>query len=202
MDSEALANAFAFIRQNHIPIHSFLIVRNGYVVLDAYFYPFQAGEVHDAASVTKSITSTLIGIAIGEQKLDLHESVFSRFPGRTIANRDGRKERITIVNLLTMSSGLDCHVEHAEITLRQMHDSKDWVQFMLDLPMAQDPGAAFSYCSGGMHLLSGVLSQTIGRNALEFARKELFEPLGIENVIWPADPHGITRGWGDLHLRR
>ena len=65
MDSEVLAQIFEYVRLHQIPIHSLLIVRNGYVVLDAYFYPFQAGQVHDAASVTKSITSTLIGIAIG-----------------------------------------------------------------------------------------------------------------------------------------
>ena len=69
MDSEALAQAFEYVRQNQIPIHSLLIVRNGYLVLDAYFYPFQENQVHDGASMTKSITSTLIGIAIGEHKL-------------------------------------------------------------------------------------------------------------------------------------
>src|SRR5208282_5338946 len=63
IDSGVLAQAFDYIRQNQIPIHSWLIVRNGYVVLDAYFYPFQEGQVHDGASMTKSITSTLIGIA-------------------------------------------------------------------------------------------------------------------------------------------
>ena len=201
MDSDILANAFEFIRQNHIPIHSFLIVRNGYVVLDAYFYPFRDSDVHDAASVTKSMTSTLIGIAAGQHKLDIHQPVLSFFPGRTIAHRDARKEKLTIEHLLTMTSGLDCHVENAEVTLRQMDQSRDWLQFMLDLPMTQDPGTTFSYCSGGMHLLSGIISQVTGRSAFEFARHELFEPLGIRDVIWPSDPQGVSRGWGDLHMQ-
>jgi CubicO group peptidase (beta-lactamase class C family) len=201
MDSGALADAFDFIRQNHIPIHSFLIVRNGYIVLDAYVYPFRDGDMHDAASVTKSITSTLIGIAAGEHKLDIQQPVLSFFPGRTIANRDARKEKMTIEHLLTMTSGLDCHVENAEVTLRQMQQSKDWLQFMLDRPMTQDPGTTFSYCSGGMHLLSGIISQATGRSALEFARQELFEPLGIRSAIWPSDPQGRSRGWGDLHMQ-
>ena len=68
IDSEVLARVFEYVRLHQIPMHSLLIVRNGYVVLDAYFYPFQAGQVHDAASVTKSITSTLIGIAIAEHE--------------------------------------------------------------------------------------------------------------------------------------
>lgn len=202
MDSESLAQAFDYIRQNQIPIHSLLIVRNGYVVLDAYFYPFQEGQVHDAASMTKSITSTLIGVAIGEHKLSsVRQPVLALFPERNIGNRDSRKERMTIEHLLTMTSGLDCHVEHAEITLRQMDQSEDRVQFMLDLPMRDEPGSKFEYCSGGMHLLSGIISQATGSSALEFARRELFQPLGIEDAIWPADPQGVSHGWGDLHLQ-
>ena len=202
MDSEVLAQAFDYIRQHQIPIHSLLIVRNGYVVLDAYFFPFQEGQVHDAASVTKSITATLIGVAIGEHKLSsVSQPVLSLFPGRKIGNRDRRKERMTIEHLLTMTSGLDCHVEHAEITLRQMDQSKDAVQFMLDLPMVAEPGNKFEYCSGGMHLLSGIISQAAGSNALEFARRELFQPLGIKDAIWPSDPQGLSHGWGDLHLQ-
>jgi CubicO group peptidase (beta-lactamase class C family) len=202
MDSDLLAQAFDYVRQYQIPIHSLLIVRNGYVVLDAYFYPFQEGQVHDGASMTKSITSTLIGIVIGEHKLSsVRQPVLSLFPERKVGNRDERKDRITIEHLLTMTSGLDCHFDHEEITLKEMMQSKDWVQFMLDLPMAAEPGSKFEYCSGGLHLLSGIISQTTGNNALEFARRELFQPLGIENVIWPSDPHGVSYGWGDLHLR-
>src|ERR1039458_1226889 len=101
MDSDVLAQAFDFFRQNNIPIHSLLIVRNGYVVLDAYFYPYQEGLVHDGASMTKSITSTLIGIAIGEHKLSsVRQPVLSLFPGRNVANRDERKVRMTVEDLL------------------------------------------------------------------------------------------------------
>jgi len=202
MDSEALARAFDYIRQNQIPLHSLLIVRNGYVALDAYFYPFQEGQVHDGASMTKSITSTLIGIALGEHKLRrVHQPVLSLFPGRNIANGDERKDRMTVEDLLTMTSGLDCHVDHGEITLREMRESKDWVQFMLDRPMVAEPGSKFEYCSGGMHLLSGIISQITGNSAREFARREIFQPLGIDDIIWPSDPQGVSTGWGDLHLR-
>jgi CubicO group peptidase (beta-lactamase class C family) len=202
MDSEVLAQAFDYIRQNQIPIHSLLIVRNGYVVLDAYFYPFQEGQVHDMASTTKSITSTLVGIAIGQHKLSsVHQPVLSLFPERNISNRDEWKDRMAVEHLLTMTSGLDCHPDQAEITLREMTQSKNWVQFMLDRPMMAQPGSKFEYCSGGMHLLSGIISETTGSSALEFARREFFQPLGIEDVIWPSDPQSVSTGWGDLHLR-
>jgi CubicO group peptidase (beta-lactamase class C family) len=202
MDSKVLAEAFDYIRQRKIPIHSLLIVRNGYLVLDAYFWPFQDSLVHDVASVTKSVTSTLVGIAIGQHQLNgISQTLPAVFRGRPIANLDLRKKRITIENLLTMTSGLDCHREHGEITLSQMMASPDWIKFMLDLPMVAEPGSRFEYCSGGMHLLSGVITQATGVNALDFARRELFVPLGITDAAWPADHQGVTHGWGDLHLQ-
>jgi CubicO group peptidase (beta-lactamase class C family) len=202
MDSRVLADAFDYILQHRIPIHSLVIVRNGYLVLDAYFWPFQDHQLHDLASVTKSVTATLIGVAIGEHRLsEVRQPVLPLFRGRAISNRDERKDRLTIEDLLTMTSGLDCHVERGEITLSRMMASPDWVGFMLDLPMIAEPGTRFEYCSGGMHVLSGIITKTTGLSALDFARRALFGPLGIEDVIWPADPQGISHGWGDLHLQ-
>ena len=93
MDSEVLAQAFDYVRRHHVPIHSLLIVRNGYLVLDAYFYPFHEGQVHDGASMTKSVTSTLIGIVIGERKLSsVRQPALSVFPERNIRNRDPQSQ--------------------------------------------------------------------------------------------------------------
>ena len=115
MDSETLAQALDYVRQHEIPIHSLLIARNGHVVLDAYFHPFEEGLLHDGASMTKSITSTLIGIAIGEHKLSsVRQPVLSLLPERKIGNRDPRKDRMTVEHLLTMTSGLDCHLTTAK----------------------------------------------------------------------------------------
>lgn len=202
MDSRVLVEALDYIHQRKIPIHSLTIVRNGYIVLDAYFWPFRDSLVHDVASVTKSVTSTLVGIAIGRHELSgVTEPVLPIFGRRPIANLDPRKERMTLEHLLTMTSGLDCHVEHGEITLSQMMASRDWIQFMLNLPMVAEPGSRYEYCSGGMHLLSGVVTRATGLSALDFAHHELFGPLGIDSVVWPADVQGISHGWGDLHLQ-
>ena len=202
MDSRVLAEAFDYIRQQRIPIHSLTIVRNGYMVLDAYFWPFQDSLLHDMASVTKSVTSTLVGIAIGRHELNSVNQPFLAVVGaRPVANLDARKERITIEDLLTMTAGLDCHRDHGEITLSQMMGSPEWIQFMLDLAMVAEPGTRFEYCSGGMHLLSGVVTQATGVNTLAFARRELFGPLGIADAAWPADLQGVAHGWGDLHLQ-
>lgn len=200
MDSRVLADAFTYVRDHRIPIHSLTIVRNGYVVLDAYFWPFQDGQLHDLASVTKSVTSTLVGTAIGKHQLELNQPMTSVFNQRVLANLDERKAGVTIEHLLTMTAGLDCRAERGEITLTQMMQSADWIQFMLDLPMRDEPGSRFEYCSGGMHLLSGAITSATGLSAFAFAQDELFGPLGITNVAWPADGRGVSHGWGDLHL--
>jgi hypothetical protein len=99
-----------------------------------------------------------------------------------------------------MSSGLDCDPMDDEITMNKMRATKDWVQFALNMPVVQEPGTHFRYCSVNMHLLSAILQKATGLNALEFARQNLFGPLGIQDVYWPADPQGVTHGWGDLCL--
>ncbi len=201
MSSRVLTEAFDYVRQHRIPIHSLTVVRNGYLVLDAYFWPFQDGQLHDLASVTKSVTSTLVGVAIGQGKLSgVDQPLLTLFGQRAVANRDPRKERVRLRDLLTMTSGLGCVAEH-EVTLSQMMESDDWIQFMLDRPMQSEPGSRYVYCSGGMHLLSGAIAAATGASTLDFARRELFAPLGIDSVAWPTDPKGVPAGWGDLHLQ-
>jgi CubicO group peptidase (beta-lactamase class C family) len=201
MDSEALSEMFDYVRQHEIRVHSVQIVRNGRLALDAYFYPFAAGMRHDVASVTKSITSTLVGLAIQKKNLSgVQQPVMNLFADRAVRNLDERKRSITLENLLTMQAGWDCGFEPGEARLGEMRRSSDWLQFMLDLPMVATPGTRFAYCSGNAHLLSIILSRAAGTNAMAFARRELFEPLGIRDVSWPTDPEGNNHGWGDLQL--
>ena len=201
IDSSRLAEGLLSIRQKNIHIHSLLIIRNGSVVLDANFYPYDGKTVHELASVTKSLMTTLIAIAADQGRLKLDQSMLSFFPERTIANRDALKERITVRHLASMSSGLDSMgFEHDEGTLNEMMASQDWIEFALDRKVVSEPGTRFVYDSPGMHILSGILQEATGMTALEFARENLFEPLGIREVIWPVDPQGFNHGWGDVYL--
>jgi CubicO group peptidase (beta-lactamase class C family) len=199
-DSAKLATALGEMRARKLNIHSFTLIRHGRLLLDTSFYPYDGRTPHNLASVTKSVMTTLIAIAADQGKLKLDEPMLDFFPNRAIANRDDRKQQITVRQLAGMSSGLDCVGEHDEPTLHQMNASPDWVQFTLDLKMAARPGSVFSYCSPGMHLLSAILQKATGTTTLDFARANLFEPLGIHDVIWPADPQGVRHGWGDLYL--
>ena len=83
---------------------------------------------------------------------------------------------------------------------KAMETSPNWVQFGLDLPMAYDPGTHWEYCGVGFHLLSAILEKATGMTALEFARQNLFAPLGIQDVVWPTDPQGVNLGAGNTRL--
>jgi CubicO group peptidase (beta-lactamase class C family) len=199
-DSSRLAEGLQAIQENGTAIHSLMIVIRGTVILDTYFYPYDGSTYHDLGSVTKSVMTTLIGIAADQGKLDLDAPVVSFFPGRNIANNDERKARMTLRHLASNTSGLDCDPTQGEITQQQMRQSGDWVQFVLDRQMLFEPGTHFAYCSPGLHLLSAILKQATGLSALDFARANLFGPLGIEAVDWPYDAAGNNHGWGDLSL--
>ncbi|HSL44021.1 MAG TPA: serine hydrolase [Anaerolineales bacterium] len=199
-DSAIMAEGLRAMRRDGTKIHSLMVVHAGEVILDAYFYPYDGSTVHDQASVTKSFMTTLIAIAADQGKLDLDAPILSFFPDREIANRDARKERITVRHLTSNTAGWECIHHPEEPTARDMHASPDWVQFTLDLPMVAEPSTTFAYCSPGMHLLSAILEKATGMNTLEFARANLFEPLGIHDVVWSTDPQGTPNGHGELYL--
>ena len=203
MDSTTLATMMETIQHESYEIDSVIVIRNGYLVVDAAVYPFDQDRKHIIRSCTKSIVSLLIGIAIDRGYIeDLQSPVLDLFPGRTVDNIDANKEKMTLENLLTMTSGFRCRDSYIYrwSGLNQMRASKDWIQFMLDLPMTETPGTRFEYCNGSSFLLSAIITETTGMSALEFAKKYLFGPLGITDVIWPTNPQGINIGWGELSM--
>ncbi|HWE06180.1 MAG TPA: serine hydrolase, partial [Rhizomicrobium sp.] len=200
IDSGKLADALEQIRARKIPVHSLLIERHGHIVLDSYFYPFADNEAHNAYSVTKSVTASLIGIALREHRLgDLNAPVLSFFPDRK--NDDPRKAQITLAQLLSMTSGLDCRSQGGRNLLQQMLASPDWTTFMLKRDVVAAPGSTFGYCGGNAELVSAVLTERTGTSARDFARRELFAPLGITDAGWPTSACRVSHGWGDLELQ-
>jgi CubicO group peptidase (beta-lactamase class C family) len=201
MDSERLAAVLTYIHDLGLNIHSVLVIRNGYLVTEAYLYPYDATTPHELRSATKSFTSALIGIAIGQGYIQgVDRPLLDFFPDRSIANLDDAKRGITLEDVLTMSSGLDWPGGLSEPLLNSLFQSRDWAQFVLDRPMADEPGSTFAYNSGGSHLLTTILEQTTGMHVLDFARKNLFDPLGFGAVSWTTDPQGIAMGGSGLSL--
>jgi CubicO group peptidase (beta-lactamase class C family) len=202
MSSERLARLVEFGAVNDMD--SVLVTRHGRIVLEATYAPFRAGLKHHVYSSTKSVVSTLVGMALGDGLLDSTDRrVVDFFPGRTIANLDDAKKAITVQHLLDMTSGLSWKegLSGGVETTIAMARSSNWQQFVLDQPMATAPGTRFYYNSGNSHLLSAILSKVTGRSALDYAREKLFGPLGIDDVQWQADPQGVTVGGWGLHLQ-
>jgi CubicO group peptidase (beta-lactamase class C family) len=199
----ALADLVDFGAAN--AMDSVLVVRHGRVVLDTYYASFRPGMTHRVNSVTKAVVGTLVGIALNEGRLDrLDAPVLDFFPGRSIANVDARKKAMTVQSLLDSNSGLSWRERPSADSFEsmlQMEGSADWVGFVLDRPMAQAPGVSFNYNSGTWHLLSAIIWRQTDSDALEYAKQKLFAPLGITDVAWRNDSHGIPIGGYGLFMQ-
>lgn len=200
IDSAALANAIDQAIDQHLGVHSLLVIRHGYAVADAAFYPYDGATPHDLASVTKTLTSVLTGIAVAQKVIRLDQPLLSLFSKESPAAPDAQKQKITVGDMLRMESGLDCGYAPGEQELEQMKRSADWVQFALSLPMKYDPGTHSSYCSPGYHLLGSAIGAAAHVREAEFGKRYLFDPLGIRGVVWADDPQSRSHGWGDSHL--
>ena len=204
MSSEILSDMMDILWRKNLEIDSILIVRNGYVVLDTYHFPKVPDFIHNIFSCTKSISSALIGIAIDKGYIkSVDQPLLDFFPGKIPKNPDKRKQLITLKDVLQMATGLKCRdsYRYQWKGIKEMRWSKDWVQYMIDLPLVEAPGTRFEYCNGASFLLTAIIEKTTGNTGLEFAKEHLFKPLGINDVYWPANIHGQTIGWGRIHMR-
>jgi len=200
MNSGLLADAIDYLlsRRDLYNINSLTVIRHGRVVADAYFYPYPPSELHNLASISKVWLSTVVGIAIDQGYIpSVDTPVIAFFPDRTIANLDDRKRAMTVRHLLTMTSGLG---DDDTIDGDAMEASADWAQYALDLPMSAWPGTRWNYHQPTAYLLSAIISETTGMNVWEFARKNLFRPLGIGEAVWTANAQGVTRATEELMI--
>src|SRR5215211_1035657 len=199
MSSSVLDSMMLFIKNTSQNIHHLTIIRNRQTVLDADIYPYTAQHLHDVASVTKSFTSLLIGIAIDKGFIkDENEPVLKFFP--EIKAHNPLLDSLKVKDLVIMRSGFDCNVEDGEKALSNMRKSKDWIKFIFELPMTSKPGETFAYCSCNFYLLGEIIYRTTTLVPHEFAKKYLFHPLQIADSRWLANYKGINHGWGDLLL--
>lgn len=204
MSSHTLAVMVEKILLSPNSIDSVTIIRNGYMVLDICFYPFQEDTEHIIHSCTKSVMSTLIGIAIDKGYIkDVNQRLLDFFPGISLSNMTPTKKHITLENVLTMSTGLESRdsYKYKWAGLIKMKKSRDWTKYMLDLPMKEEPGNKFEYSNGTSYLLSALLQNKTGMRSLEFAKEHLFNPLDIQQIKWKTNLQGIDVGYGEMWLK-
>ena len=191
---EAAAQAAAEVPR----LHSLLVSWRGELLLERYSKGIQATRLANIKSVSKSVISALVGIAVDRGLVPtVKQPIESYFPDVLKAEKDASRKNITIENLLTMQSGL-------QTTSNRNYGawvlSPNWVRHALTRPLASPPGTQMIYSTGNTHLLSAVLTKATGKNTWQFAQETLAKPLGFTLARWPQDPQGIYFGGNDMLL--
>jgi len=188
------------------PLNARLTGRYNY--FDPAWHPYYHGtDEHTMQSVSKTVTSAIIGIAMtrGDFKAPLSTPVLHYFDESKVKNVDARKRRMTLRDLLTMTSGLDWNedlpYDDPNNPSDLMEAADDWVQFVIDRPMKDEPGKVFAYSSGATELLAHIFKRETGADIEHYAHTHLFAPLGIHDYFWKRTPLGVVDTEGGLYLR-
>ncbi|NND95771.1 MAG: serine hydrolase, partial [Pirellulaceae bacterium] len=174
-------------------MHSFMLVRNGYVVAEAWWKPESADKPHILWSLSKSFTSTAVGLAVAEGKLSINDPVLKFFPNDAPENPSNNLQAMRVRDLLTMTAG-----HQQEVRLRE---AKHWVRAFLNHPVPHKPGTHFQYNTPATYILSAIVQQVTGETVLDYLQPRLFGPLGIEKPRCDTSPQDITLGGYGLFLR-
>ncbi len=200
IDPQLLEQAYA--RARAIPgIRSLLVQRHGVLVGEEYFHGSGPDSLDQVWSVTKSVMSILTGIALQRGDLASLDQTLDDFLGPVVDSLPADKGRITLRQLLTMTSGLQWHELDGGGEYNLWVTSGDMVQYAIDRPWASAPGTTFLYNTGAAHLLSAILTEATGTSTLDFASRFLFGPLGITRLDWWTDDRGYYTGGMGLNLR-
>ena len=199
MNPAILQEMHDFIENGNFPLEALLVVRGGYLIYEHYPSSFyDENDLHIIYSCTKSVTSALIGIAVQQGVLtSINERVVDLFSDRTIANLNVQKQAMTVQHLLTMTAGFEWD---DDVNFWSMQGSGNWVQYVLDQPMAADPGSEWVYNSGASHLLSAIIDENSLTGTIAFAEVNLFNPLGITDYVWMTDDQDVPFGGSSLFL--
>ncbi len=223
LDEQKICQAVAQVQDNVYPnVHSMLIVKDDRLVLEVYFdgyrwdydgdqfqgerVAFGIDTIHNLASVTKSVTSILVGIALDRGYIQsVDDKVFDFFP-QYAHLKDAQKDAITLEHLLTMSSGWQCNEMELPYSdpnndLVQLFRVPDPIQYILSKPMIHEPGTEFYYSGGNTNLLGEVIRATSGQRMDAFAQERLFAPLGIVAYEWDFINPDMIHASGNLQLR-
>jgi CubicO group peptidase (beta-lactamase class C family) len=205
MNSSLLNELLNHLDEEAPGLDGLVVIKNGYLIVNEYFTYWNENRPHIIYSCTKSVTSAAVGIAIDQGHFTIDDYVLDFFPNRTFSNVDDRKRNITVMNLLQMQTGFEWDEWTLDYTNplndhKSMQFSDDYIQFILDKPMAHDPGTVFNYCGGASHLLSVIIQKSVNMTTWEFINRFLFEPIGITPGSYLTSPDNVFFGAHGLHL--
>jgi CubicO group peptidase (beta-lactamase class C family) len=178
-------------------MNSFMLVRHGKVIAEGWWAPYAAQEPHVLYSLSKSFTSTAVGLAVAEGRLSVLDPVLKFFPDDAPAEPDKNLQAMRVRDLLTMSTG------HHDEAIRDFpfYARENLVKRFLSLPVAHKPGSFFVYNTPATFMQSAIVQKLTGQTVLDYLRPRLFDPLGIENPRWETTAEGISMGGFGLNLR-
>lgn len=177
-------------------LHGLVLVRHGQIVAEGWWSPYAADQPHQLYSLSKSFTSTAVGMAVAEARLKVDDLVLSFFPDEAPAHPDSNLAAMKVQDLLTMRTG------HAEDTTGKLFEAPDhnWARAFLAQPVVYKPGTHFLYNTGATYMLSAIVQKLSGQTLLEYLQPRLFGPLGIQNPTWETSPQGINTGGFGLNV--
>ena len=174
-------------------MNSFMLLRHGHVVAEGWWSPYEAEAPHSLYSLSKSFTSTAVGLAISEGKLSLDDEVLKFFPEDAPVEPSKDLKAMRVSDLLRMSTG---HQTEPARTPGQ-----PWTKTFLAHPVPFKPGTHFLYNTSATYMLSAIVQKATGRTVLDYLRPRLFEPLEIQHPTWESSPQGISAGGYGLSIR-
>jgi CubicO group peptidase (beta-lactamase class C family) len=174
-------------------MNSFMLVRHGHVVAEGWWSPYEAGAPHSLYSLSKSFTSTAVGLAIAEGKLSVDDEVLKFFPEDAPAEPSKNLKSMRVSDLLRMSTGQQAEPPRPA--------DQPWTRRFLAQAVPFKPGTHFLYNTSATYMLSAIVQKATGQTVLDYLKPRLFEPLGIENPTWESSPQGISTGGYGLSIR-
>jgi CubicO group peptidase (beta-lactamase class C family) len=194
VSSEAIRSYLESADKEINTMHSFMLVRHGHVIAEAWWAPESADKPHVLWSLSKSFTSTAVGLAIEDGKLSLDDPVLKFFPAEAPADPSDNLKAMRVRDLLTMSGG---HDTEPKFTIAVGPSIRDFLAH----PIIHKPGTYFRYNTPGSYTLSAIVTKVTGQTVLEYLKPRLFEPLGIDHPEWAASAEGYSFGGYGLKLR-
>jgi len=193
VNSGGILDFLTTVESQKLNVHSLMVVRHGNVVAEGWWAPYAPDLKHTLYSLSKSFTSTAVGMAIAEGKLSVDDKVISFFPDDLPATVSDNLAAMQVQDLLTMSTGHDKEPTGA----MRANGNTNWPKAFLAHPVEHQPGTHFVYNSGATYMLSNIVQKLTGQTTLDYLKPRLFEPLGIAGADWEVDPTGVnTGGWG------
>lgn len=182
-------------------MHSFMLVRHGHVVAEGWWTPYDADTPHVLYSLSKSFTSTAVGLAIAEGKLSLDDEVLKFFPDDAPANPSANLRAMRVRDLLRMSAGHQTEAKFFFDPPGTKGSDEPWTRKFLAQPVPFKPGTHFMYNTPATYMLSAMVQKATGQMVVDFLRPRLFDPLGFKHPTWVASPQGISAGGYGLSAR-